>query len=202
MDQALLSLLEEKEFAYITVKEICKRAGVNRSTFYLHYETVGDLLEESVEYMSNLFYEQFAGIDDVREKIVSGGKEDLHLATPAYLRPYLLFVQEHKRLYQTILKYPLLFQNDKRYQGLFEQIFDPILERFSVPQNERKYRMMFYLSGINAIVEQWLSEDCKDSIDEVVDIIQRCVLPLGYLKTVCSQERIGVFFIVPPFPQG
>ena len=180
MDQALLSLLEEKEFAYITVKEICKRAGVNRSTFYLHYETVGDLLEESVEYMSNLFYEQFAGIDDVREKIVSGAKEDLYLATPAYLRPYLLFVQEHKRLYQTILKYPLLFQNDKRYQGLFEQIFDPILERFSVPQNERKYRMMFYLSGIKAIVEQWLSEDCKESIDEVVDIIQRCVLPPGY----------------------
>ena len=24
---------------YITVKEICETAGVNRSTFYLHYET-------------------------------------------------------------------------------------------------------------------------------------------------------------------
>ena len=37
MDEAFLELLEEKDFAYITVKEICEKAGVNRSTFYLHY---------------------------------------------------------------------------------------------------------------------------------------------------------------------
>lgn len=34
MDIAFLELLEQKDFEYITVKEICKRAGVNRSTFY------------------------------------------------------------------------------------------------------------------------------------------------------------------------
>ena len=47
MDEAFLELLEKKDFAYITVKEICEKAGVNRSTFYLHYETINDLLEES-----------------------------------------------------------------------------------------------------------------------------------------------------------
>lgn len=52
MDQAFLELLEKKDFAYITVKEICAKAGVNRSTFYLHYETLEDLLSESVEYMN------------------------------------------------------------------------------------------------------------------------------------------------------
>ena len=44
MDEAFLSLLEKKDFEYITVKEICAAAGVNLSTFYLHYETLGDLL--------------------------------------------------------------------------------------------------------------------------------------------------------------
>ncbi|MGN1134205.1 MAG: TetR/AcrR family transcriptional regulator [Oscillospiraceae bacterium] len=44
MDEALLSILETKDFKYITIKEICERAGVNRSTFYLHYENIGDLL--------------------------------------------------------------------------------------------------------------------------------------------------------------
>lgn len=39
MDEALIALLEKKEFSYITVKEICEAAGVNRSTFYLHCET-------------------------------------------------------------------------------------------------------------------------------------------------------------------
>lgn len=55
MDEALLALLETKDLAYITVKEICAQAGVNRSTFYLHYETIADLLEESVEHMNAQF---------------------------------------------------------------------------------------------------------------------------------------------------
>ena len=37
MDLSLISLLKKKPFEYITVSEICKAAGVNRSTFYLHY---------------------------------------------------------------------------------------------------------------------------------------------------------------------
>ena len=43
MDEAFLTLLAKKNFEYITVKEICEVAGVNRSTFYLHYETMSDL---------------------------------------------------------------------------------------------------------------------------------------------------------------
>ena len=44
MDEALIEILEKKDFEFITVKEICNRAGVNRSTFYLHYENTYDLL--------------------------------------------------------------------------------------------------------------------------------------------------------------
>ena len=43
-DEALIELLNQKDIEYITVKEICKKAGVNRTTFYLHYETIDDLL--------------------------------------------------------------------------------------------------------------------------------------------------------------
>lgn len=49
MDEALIDLLKEKELEFITVKEICERAGVNRSTFYLHYETI-DALRMCGEY--------------------------------------------------------------------------------------------------------------------------------------------------------
>ena len=55
MDEAFLTLLEKKDFGYITVKEICEAAGVNRSTFYLHYETIADLLSESVSHMNEQF---------------------------------------------------------------------------------------------------------------------------------------------------
>lgn len=51
MDEALIQLINEKDYDYITITEICKRAGVNRSTFYLHYETVDDLLKEAIKKM-------------------------------------------------------------------------------------------------------------------------------------------------------
>ena len=65
MDDAFLELLERKDFAYITVKEICAAAGVNRSTFYLHYENVGDLLDESVERINRQFLDYMKQDADV-----------------------------------------------------------------------------------------------------------------------------------------
>ena len=59
MDEALISLLEKKDFEYITIKEICEKAGVNRSTFYLHYETIDDLLFETIGMINKRFQEAF-----------------------------------------------------------------------------------------------------------------------------------------------
>ena len=56
MDEALLALLEKKEFAYITIRELCAAAGVNHSTFYLHYQNITELLDESIAYMNRQFY--------------------------------------------------------------------------------------------------------------------------------------------------
>lgn len=59
IDEALIALLEEKDLEYITVKEICQRAGVNRSTFYLHYDTVADLVNETAEMVNQRFLSYF-----------------------------------------------------------------------------------------------------------------------------------------------
>ena len=50
-DETLITLLEQKDIEYITVKEICEKAGFNRSTFYLHYESIKDLLNETLDYI-------------------------------------------------------------------------------------------------------------------------------------------------------
>ena len=59
MDEALIALLKKKDFEFITVKEICEKAGVNRSTFYLHYENLGDLLAETTEMINKRFQEGY-----------------------------------------------------------------------------------------------------------------------------------------------
>ena len=83
MDKAFLELLEKKDFSYITVKEICEKAGVNRSTFYLHYETIDDLLSESVEYMNEHFLtfmrkDSDAFMNRIQDRPIDG----LNLITP------------------------------------------------------------------------------------------------------------------------
>ena len=59
MNKALLLLLETKDLDYITVSEITKKAGVNRSTFYLHYENVYELFEEVIENLNKEFIASF-----------------------------------------------------------------------------------------------------------------------------------------------
>lgn len=54
MDEALINLLNKKNIEYISIKEICDAAGVNRSTFYLHYESINDLVNEIEKLIWNL----------------------------------------------------------------------------------------------------------------------------------------------------
>lgn len=177
MDEAFLELLEHKDFAYITVKEICAKAGVNRSTFYLHYETIGDLLEESLAYMQQKFWAEFSHMDFLEEKINARPTSELMLLTPAYLEPYLSFVRAHASLYRAAIARPKTFRSDETYRHMFQHIFDPILERFEVPMERRRYYMMFYLAGISAVVGEWIQNNCKDDLNDVMSIIQNCVLP-------------------------
>lgn len=106
MDKAFLDLLQRKDFSFITVKEICEKAGVNRSTFYLHYETVGDLLEESLEYMQKKFLASFKGSLSVIPKIESCSYEELMWIKPEYLKPYLQFIKENRQLYRAATEHP------------------------------------------------------------------------------------------------
>lgn len=62
------------------------------------------------------------------------------------------------------------------YERMFKYIFNPILERFEFPENERKYIMKFYLTGITAIVNEWLNNDCSDSMEMISDIIVKCII--------------------------
>ena len=180
MDEAFLELLEHKDFAYITVKEICAKAGVNRSTFYLHYETISDLLEESLAYIQKKFWAEFSHTNFLAEKINTCPTSELMLLTPAYLEPYLSFVRAHAPLYRAAIARPAIFRSDETYRHMFQHIFDPILERFGVPMTRRRYYMMFYLAGISAVVGEWIQNDCEDDLDQMIAIIQNCVMPKEY----------------------
>ena len=164
-----------KDFSFITVKEICEKAGVNRSTFYLHYETVGDLLEESLEYMQKKFLASFKGSLSVIPKIESCSHEELMWIKPEYLKPYLQFIKENRQLYRAAIEHPAVFGVDTTYKRMFKHIFDPVMERFGVPLDERHYLMAFYLKGITGIIEEWIKGGCEDDIEHITNVIEGCI---------------------------
>ena len=176
MDEAFLEILEKKDFAYITVKEICEKAGVNRSTFYLHYETVNDLLAECTQYIIDQFVAYMPhNTGKFFEKLQTRPLEELHLITPEYLTPYLNYIKAHRRLFRTIHEQASVLGMNDAYLALKRHVFTPILNRFHIPQSEQKYMMPFYMNGLMGIVNEWIKEDCKDSVEHIISVMRICI---------------------------
>ncbi len=176
MNEAFLALLEKKDFAYITVKEICEKAGVNRSTFYLHYETIGDLLNETMAYINRQFDSYFANESrlDVQD-IEHVEMEELYLITPQYLLPYLKFVKENRRLFKTVLERSDLFHHENTFDMIFKYVFSPIMDRYHIKDEHKEYMLYFYLNGITGVIGRWLKDDCREPIEFVFEIITQCI---------------------------
>lgn len=177
MDQALLDLMERKDFEYITVSELCKSAGVNRSTFYLHYENTMDLLHETIRYLIDDFLSCFSiDLSPISTRFQDCGTEHLIFLSDEYVLPYLRYIQKRRRAFATAVKHSASFEFEQTYQRMYEHIFNPILDRFHLPVENRSYIMAFYLNGIHAIVMEWLRRDCADSPEHICRVIRSCIL--------------------------
>lgn len=177
MDRALIELLEKKNFEYISIKEICAAAGVNRSTFYLHYENTADLLKETTQYITDSFLAYFS-VDkqSIAYKFDNCDLKDLVFITPEYLSPYLSFIKDNQRIFKTSIRHLGSMNFDSIYNKMFKYIFNPVLDRFDFPEKDRIYILKFYLVGITAVVMEWLENDCSEEIDDIIRIIIDCVV--------------------------
>lgn len=168
MDEALIMLLREKGFEYVTVKEICARASVNRSTFYLHYENIGDLLRETIELINERFRaSQFRNEFDIDGK--PPGK--LFFMTDEWIVPYLNFIKENKHVYKAVHSNAAAFGTEKAFDYYFRNVFSPILLKYGVPEDKHEYVMDFYRSGFTAVLMRWVDEDCEKPVEFVMEVI-------------------------------
>ena len=179
MDEALIQLINEKDYDYITIKEICKRAGVNRSTFYLHYETIDDLLDEATNHFFDNFYEQMHNAGktkkNVKDSIVNNDKDSLMLLNDDYLRPYLTFIKENQKIYQASYKSPMISSSKRQYEIIYNEYFKPIMDIFKIPLLRQKFIFNYHFQGLHAIIKCWVDDGCKESIDEICEIITLCI---------------------------
>ena len=177
MDEALITLLEKKDFAYITVKEVCEVAEVNRSTFYLHYDNTVDLLRETAQYVVEKHFSYYSlDLQDIALCLDQLENKNLLFISDQYLVPYLLFIKDNQRIFKVAVKHFDSMTMHEVYNWMFGSVFDPILVHFRIPEKQRPYMMKFYLTGVFAIVMEWLDGECTDDMDLIIQIIKECVM--------------------------
>lgn len=170
MNHALLILLDEKEYDFISVKEVCLKAGVSRSTFYLHYLSMDDLLKETIEMVNNKFLSSFDEVKDRSDLTTSV------LTAYKYLKPYLSFVKDNLKIYRLIHEKENLFNINKIFNSLYNDVFSNALSNFGVQEKEKRYIFSFYCDGTLGIIKTWINGNCEDDIDFIIDLISRNTL--------------------------
>ena len=96
--------------------------------------------------------------------------------------PYLTYVKDNKEIFATASTHIKSLGFDDVYKRMFENIFNPILDRFHYSEIYRKYVMMYYLNGLNAIVNEWIKDNCKATMKEISEIMSTCIFGRGEIK--------------------
>ncbi|MDY4001526.1 TetR/AcrR family transcriptional regulator [Streptococcus orisratti] len=172
LQQALIKLLDQQELEQISISKICKEAGVHRSTFYSYYDNQYDLLVDALQGISRLFNEEYES-EQTRLKQTSDEKS---LLDTYYLKPYLLFIKKHRKLYRIYLERPWEFETEKTFTYHMENNFSQRLKSIGIQNaRQRELTARFYVAGLRAVVNDWVLGDCLEDVDEIIRIIQEIV---------------------------
>ena len=156
---------EHRPIGKITVREICERADIHRSTFYAHYRDVYDLVERVEENMSRQLTETF-----FRKLDESASARDCFTEIFTFIRDhrefYTYYLSESDRFGVLRLTWTIV---QERYAGahMTPQHFG------ASNQSEMAYHGVFFLQGMTAVVRMWLENGCREEPAALYDLIRR-----------------------------
>ena len=152
IEKAFVELLQSREIKEITVSDLIKMTGLNRSTFYANYLDIFDLADKTRERLENDFSNLFADYDYFNEH--SGA---LKLFT---------HIKENQIFYKTYFK---LCYDDKHLIS----IYDPLRAENEHISGNIKYHIEFFRNGLNAIIKLWLAGGCQEPPEEMAEILKQ-----------------------------
>ncbi|MBQ9647621.1 MAG: TetR/AcrR family transcriptional regulator [Oscillospiraceae bacterium] len=158
IEDALLSLMEDRHFQAVSVKDIADKAGVSRLTFYRNFETKENVL---LRYFDGLFYEYLA---TVRELAPCPLEKALVLCLDTW--------KKHKR------ESGLLLRDD--LGALLHKPFDRYLNQalgyIELPHKLTETQKQFVIGGMYFTMLDWLADDrgrsSRQVAREIVDFVK------------------------------
>ena len=162
---ALFEMLSEKPLNRISVTELCKRAGVNRATFYLHYTDIYDLLDKI----------ELSYVEEMREndtRFGTDGKVDFLWIVE--------FVKRHSTFYRVtfINHIPTRFMDEfyNELEKLYVSSFDNLSEKHLV------YMFEFLKSGVTGVITKWIASGMRESSAEIAEILRETFMNMHCLN--------------------
>ena len=153
IEKAFIELLQTRDFKAVTVSDICKLTGLNRSTFYANYVDVYDLADKLRERLEEDFSQQF-----------SANEHNAYLGTDGALRMFT-HIYENQLFYKTYFK----LGYDEAHQVM---IYDASRTESDFHSEHIDYHIEFFRAGLNAIIKKWMAMGCKESPEEMAAIIK------------------------------
>ncbi len=152
IEKAFMQLLQSRQIKEITVSDICKITGLNRSTFYANYEDVYFLAEKMKVRLETEFSNLFADYDYYHEHTGA-----LKMFT---------HIKENQLFYSTYFK--LCDVSDQKVS-----VYDTKRAEIELGNKNIKYHIEFFRNGLNAIIKMWLANGCLETPEEMAEILKQ-----------------------------
>jgi AcrR family transcriptional regulator len=157
------TLICEKDYEKITVKELCDRARINKKTFYNYYQTLDDLLSEMQMELSQGY------IDRVKDYVLPDDLEKVN-------REFFLFSEQQGTAYEKIT-------TSGNYEYVRERMISKVMnetwkksERFNrLSSLEQKIILSYINTTTVEIYRLWTENGKKPPLEEIIALCNRLV---------------------------
>lgn len=153
IQKVFIELIQTKEINKITVSDICKKANLNRTTFYSNYIDIYDLADKIKE--------------DLFQKVLKLYPNEVKEKKHSYdFLKLFNHIKENQMFYKTYFK--LNHDNDDILEGMIDY---SEFEKYYNKQENIHYHIIFFKAGFNAIIKRWIYYGCKESPEEIRNVI-------------------------------
>jgi AcrR family transcriptional regulator len=159
--EALLLLMDKKSFKDITVKELAEKAGVDRKTFYRHFESKEDVLRIYTDKISTEY------VNEIR-KHQSLTSYSIGLTYFSVLKKHIAFLKKLER--NNLLLF--LLQAIDGYMPEVHKFFESH-ETPNDPLYYWEYVMSYLSGGFWNLSTKWIRDGAKQSPQEMAAIVEK-----------------------------
>ncbi|TYS17029.1 TetR/AcrR family transcriptional regulator [Rossellomorea vietnamensis] len=165
LKESLMDLLKQKSISSITIKEICEKADINRSTYYAHFASQYELLNAiEEEFIENL-------VRTLTQYTFSKEDDTLQMT-----EKFFEFIAENSEVCQTLLGENTDIHFQKKGMMITRQyIFNDWITDMKMDEETYEYINLFIVSGSIYVTKNWLESGQNKTPKEMAEILNNFI---------------------------